>query len=83
MDITSMNMAFLATLSLITGWLAITIAVVIGYIVTGIYGYRVYRRIVRCYHLRVVGRLLDRMEKEGVGGLRDGTWADRPWENRT
>jgi hypothetical protein len=47
------------------GWLLSTVILGIGYVVTGYIGSRVFKRITRIYHLRVVAYWLDRLEREG------------------
>lgn len=70
------DLAFLTTFYLAIGWFAFTALVILGYILTGIYGLSLYKRLARCYHLKVVGRVLLQLEKNGVSGLKDGTWAN-------
>lgn len=70
------DMALLTTFYLAIGWFAFTALVILGYILTGVYGLHLYKRLARCYHLKVVGRVLLQLEKSGVSGLKDGTWAN-------
>jgi hypothetical protein len=47
------------------GWLVTTFVLVIGYVITGYIGMRVFTRIKRVYALHVVAYWLDRFEREG------------------
>jgi hypothetical protein len=70
------DIALLTTFYLVIGWFVITILVLLGYILTSVYGLYLYNRLTRCYHLKVVGRVLLQLERSGVSGLKDGTWTN-------
>ncbi len=48
------------------GWAGTTSVLAVLYAITGVLGKRVYMRVARIYHWRVLGYWLDRLEREGT-----------------